>query len=70
MQETMLDGVTGYLVERDPKRFADAIMDLFANPQKAKQMGEAGRKQVTEQWTWDIAALRLEAYLESAARLN
>lgn len=70
MQETILDGETGFLVERDPVAFANAIQKLLNDPALAKRMGERGRQHVLENWTWDKAAERLEGYLHTAANMK
>jgi glycosyltransferase involved in cell wall biosynthesis len=70
MQETILDGETGFLVERDPVAFADAIQKLLDDPALAKRMGERGRQHVLQNWTWDQATARLEGYLHTAAKMK
>lgn len=70
MAETIVDGVTGYLVDRDLVSFANALVDLLQDPQKAAQLGHAGRCHVLQNWTWDLAASRLEGYLYQAQRMN
>lgn len=63
IQETILDGQTGYLTERDPDAFAKAIQDILKDPRRAAEMGKTGRKQVLTHWTWDAAVQRLEDHL-------
>ena len=75
--EVVVDGVTGYLVpfEQDevtkfpsqPDRFArdlaEKISDLMADPEKAAQFGEAGRKRVEQTFAWSaIADQTIELY--------
>ncbi len=46
-------GTTGLLVpKQDPDAIADAVMPLLANPQKAIEMGKAGRKLVETKYDW------------------
>jgi starch synthase len=66
------DGVTGLLVpfepnaDRtapvDPDRFADDLADrigeLLADPERAREMGRAGRRRVLERFTWSAVADR------------
>ena len=68
--EVVVEGETGHLVEweadpettfpRDPKQFskdlASGINDLLSDPDKAKQMGEAGRKRVEAKFAWTAIA--------------
>ena len=75
--EVVVEGKTGHLVpfEADPettfptdpaqfaKDLAARIVVLLSNPEKAKQMGEAGRKRVEEHFSWTaIAAQTIELY--------
>ena len=41
----------------------DRIAYLFANPDVAKKMGEAGRNWVTQEWTWDQNFKKLDGLL-------
>jgi starch synthase len=68
--EVVVDGVTGYLVpfEHDPvtsfplhpekfsRDLAAKISSLLADPGKARQFGEAGRKRVEEKFSWTAIA--------------
>ena len=50
--EVVKDRETGILVPpRDSEALADAIIELLNDPEKRKQMGEAGRKRVEEMFT-------------------
>jgi starch synthase len=75
--EVVVDGVTGYLVPfaqdpvttfpSNPDKFARdlaaKLIDLLADPVKAKQFGEAGRKRVEDTFAWSaIAAQTIELY--------
>jgi glycosyltransferase involved in cell wall biosynthesis len=55
-------GQAGLIVpERDPKALADAIMKLHADPAFARRMGEIGRQQVEQNYTWARVAQRMHA---------
>jgi len=68
--EVVVDGVTGYLVpfEQDPvtsfplhpekfsRDLAAKVSALLADPAKARQLGEAGRKRVEEKFSWTAIA--------------
>jgi alpha-maltose-1-phosphate synthase len=75
--EVVVDGVTGYLVPFDqdpatsfplhPEKFsrdlAAKISILLADPQRARQFGDAGRKRVEEKFSWStIAAQTIDLY--------
>lgn len=51
-RETVVDGVTGWLLPRDPQIFADKIMFLQEHPDAVKKMGKAGRQHVIKNFTW------------------
>lgn len=49
MRSAVLDGVTGLLCPpRDPRQLAEAIGRLLDDPERARQMGRAGRRHVEE----------------------
>ncbi len=69
--EVVVDGETGFLVDpglspepphdpADPQRFvtglAEAINRLALNPALSRSMGEAGRRRVVEQFSWESIA--------------
>lgn len=70
VRETMIDGFTGLLVERDEKQLADAIMQLLSEPVLAARFGRNGREHVISQWSWEISVSKLENYLEACANAN
>jgi glycosyltransferase involved in cell wall biosynthesis len=47
--------------ERDPRSLASAIARLQADPAEARRMGETGRRQVEELYTWERVAQRMAA---------
>ncbi|HEV7234667.1 MAG TPA: glycosyltransferase family 4 protein, partial [Ktedonobacteraceae bacterium] len=46
---------THLLVAEEPQACADGIVKLLDNPQLAQQLGNAGRRFVTENYSWTIA---------------
>lgn len=62
--EAVLDEETGLLVPQDPQAVAAAILSLLRNPERARAMGEAGRRRVESECNWTTFA---EAVLEAAA---
>jgi glycosyltransferase involved in cell wall biosynthesis len=51
--------------ERDPKALAQAIISLHADPAAARKMGELGRQQVEEQYTWSRVAERMHTIYQT-----
>ena len=65
IKEVVLPGETGHLVPpADPKALADAINDVLRNKQKARMMGQAGRKRVEEHFSWASIAKKTLAMYE------
>jgi len=58
--ESVIDGETGLVVDGgDVGAIAVAVGDLLADPDRAAQMGAAGRRWVVENWQWHTKAQRL-----------
>ncbi len=51
-KETVRNGKTGFLVTRSPEMIANRIEFLLKSPKRADVMGENGRKDILEHWTW------------------
>ena len=65
--DAVIDGETGFLVDgTNTAEIADCIAYLFSNPDVAKKMGEAGRKWVTQEWTWDQNFKKLDGLLSGS----
>jgi glycosyltransferase involved in cell wall biosynthesis len=67
--ELVADGVTGVLVAPgDAEALADALSALLADPERARQLGEAGRERVLREFSAEAAAERvLELYASAIA---
>jgi glycosyltransferase involved in cell wall biosynthesis len=64
--EAVKSGVTGLLVPpRDPERLSAAILELLADGEKRRRMGEAGRRRATEEFSFDRMVKEMEALYES-----
>lgn len=68
IQETVVDGKVGILVERDEARFAQAVERLRNRPATAREFGRAGREHVLGHWTWERAVGNLQDTLVSLTR--
>jgi glycosyltransferase involved in cell wall biosynthesis len=68
VRDAVLPGRTGLLVERrDVVRFADALVELAANPLRAREMGVEGERVHRERFTIER---RVDAYAEMLAELT
>jgi glycosyltransferase involved in cell wall biosynthesis len=71
MVETVIDGKTGYVVERDdPVGLAKQVAELLTKPQRARAMGRAGRAHVTACFDGLTQARRLLASYRSRQNLR
>ena len=65
--DAVREGETGYVVGgRDVGALAGRLIELLADPARARAMGAAGRAWVEREWRWADQAARLTALLRSA----
>jgi glycosyltransferase involved in cell wall biosynthesis len=71
LPEVVENGVTGLVVPRgDSAALATAIGSLLADPQRRRQMGQAGRARALRMFDWDRSAEQFEKlYSELASRM-
>ena len=68
--EIIADGETGLLVPtRDPASLAAAMLTLLDEPDRARAMGLAGRRRVTNRFGWDRAVRRMLEVMERRGAL-
>ncbi len=65
LRETVLDGETGILTDRDPRQFAQAVKSLVYDQERRQIFGLRGRAYVEERWSWERSVLNLERRLRS-----
>jgi glycosyltransferase involved in cell wall biosynthesis len=67
--ETIVDGETGYLVERgDAKTLAERVATLLTDPERCRRMGQAGRRRAVANFNGRLyAASLLDSYLSDHA---
>jgi glycosyltransferase involved in cell wall biosynthesis len=64
--ETILDGVTGYLVPpEDPDALAERVLTLLRDPALRARMGQAGRAHVLEHFTASAYAARIADLIDT-----
>jgi glycosyltransferase involved in cell wall biosynthesis len=61
--ESIVDGVTGFLLEPRPEAFAERMAWLAGNPEAARRMGAEGMIRA-RQYTWASFVSRLDDYVE------
>ncbi len=66
--ESVVDGVTGFLVERNPDAFAQAVKTLLENKDLTVRMGWQAREYILEKWTWDTTIQNLEEQLKNVVK--
>ncbi|CAN5706192.1 glycosyltransferase [soil metagenome] len=66
--ELVDEGVTGLLVPpRDPESFAEAVVALLRDPARRREMGDAGRTRVREEFSLPMVAARYRSLYEEIA---
>ena len=69
IKEVVVDGETGFLVPPgDPGALADRLSVLLSDADLAKRRGEAGRRRVLEEFTWDRIAEKTVALYRTLSR--
>ncbi len=67
MARWLADGEDAVLVESgDTEGLATAIVDLHERPELRAKLGDAARRKILEQATWDIQLLRIDEALQGA----
>jgi glycosyltransferase involved in cell wall biosynthesis len=69
-RENILDGKTGFLIERDSQLFAKKITKLLQNPKVLAKLGKNGRQDVILRWSWKKVTQKLEKLLEKTANAS
>ena len=68
VRESVTDGVTGLLVDREPEAVAATIGALLDRAAKVDQLGKNGRSCVKANWTWEKSVENIEHYLQQTAQ--
>jgi glycosyltransferase involved in cell wall biosynthesis len=70
IRESVVSGVTGMLVQRDPDAFAQAIQRIQCDPTWAQELGKNGVCHVRNHWTWDATVTHMETALALAPQMK
>jgi len=62
-RESVVDGKTGFLVDRNIRFLAEKIDLLLANSKLASKMGQTARQYVKKHWTWKKSIKNLKIFL-------
>jgi alpha-1,3/alpha-1,6-mannosyltransferase len=65
--ETVVDGETGFLCDRDPMQLGEAVLRLLTSEPLRTRMGAAAREHVVSSFTWDRSVEQLAGLLSNAA---
>jgi glycosyltransferase involved in cell wall biosynthesis len=65
--ETVIDGVSGYLLPGEADAFCSAMEKLIDAPDEARRLGQGGIAQ-GRRYTWDAFVERIDAYLDKLDR--
>ena len=64
--DAVIEGVTGVVVDgQDSAAIAVAAINLLNDPERAAQMGKAGRDWIVEKWRWQIWAEKFEKLINN-----
>jgi len=69
--DVVVDGLNGLLIPpHDLDSLCSAILELYDNPELVRAMGDAGRRRVVEQFTWDHFRERIRRAYRAAIALR
>lgn len=68
IRESVVDGETGILTDRDPEHFAQAVEALLNDPARRAHLGQQGRLHVEKRWQWARSVSDLENYFARVKR--
>ena len=54
------NGYNGYLVNNDVEQYTNAIIQLFADPEKCRQLGENGYALTRSKFSWEIVGRKIK----------
>jgi glycosyltransferase involved in cell wall biosynthesis len=68
VKETIVNQYTGLIVERNPRKFGEALQLLLEDPTLIDQYGKNGRKHTSANWSWETSVKKLEQYIQCAVQ--
>lgn len=70
VEDSVVDGQTGFLVAEDRKKFSGAVEKLFADQNLRRQFGVAAQKIAREKYTAQVCAQKMLRVFEKAIKLK
>ena len=67
--DNVRDGIGGMAEVSDPNDFADAIWKYYTNPDLIEKHGKTGKKEITENYEWDIMVNILHQIIHKIKKL-
>ncbi len=64
-KETVVEGKTGFLVQRTPQDIAKKISYLLTNPKRLSVMESFSRKYILDNWTWEKRGKELSQFFRN-----
>lgn len=65
VREVISEGEDGFLVDQQPGPIAERILYLLQHPDQAHQMGLKGQQKVSNRYSWDTLARRMETIYQA-----
>lgn len=70
VRESVADGETGFLVDREASVFAEALNRVLGDASLALRLGSRGREIALDKWTWEMAYERMMQNLAAAKMIR
>lgn len=70
VRESVVDGETGFLVDREARVFAEALNRVLGDASLALRLGSRGREIALDKWTWELAYERMMQNLVAAKMIR
>jgi glycosyltransferase involved in cell wall biosynthesis len=70
VRETVIDKVTGLLVEREPIAMSRAIQDLLSSTNRLEALGATSRVYALEHWSWESCTLHLDEIINQVIKTH
>lgn len=62
-KESVVDGKTGFLLDRDPQLFAKVVVNLLEDPQSYQEVSRNAPEHIKKNWGWEKSITELERFI-------